>query len=138
MRALRDLQRKLEQKAEEVQRLKQELAKAEAYVDALQDSIKILERDIGSDNGGATIRPGSMVDRARIALREAGKPLHIEDLLRAIGKEVNKRNRASLAGSLGTYVRERVAFTRPQPATFGLIEFESEKNEDEPPDDFGL
>ena len=139
MRAIKDVRRKLEQKTEEVQRLKHALAKAESYVEAMQETLKILEKEASSDNGGATIRPGSMVDKARNALGQAGKPLHIEELLGHIGKEVNKKNRASLAGSLGTYVREKIVFTRPQPATFGLVEFEIEDEESsEPPNDFGL
>ena len=66
-------------------------------------------------------REGTDIARSMTALNLSGKPMHIDDLLRAIGKEVTKANRLSLAGSLAGYVRERKWFTRTAPNTFGLI-----------------
>jgi len=77
-----------------------------------------------------------LIDKARTALRRVGKPLYIEELLRAMGKEVNKKNRVSLSGSLGSYVRQEYIFTRPAPNTFGLIEFDNSV-EDAIPEGFG-
>jgi hypothetical protein len=70
-------------------------------------------------------------------LRKAGKPLHITDILKGIGKTTSKKDRVSLSGSLGWYVRRNEIFTRPAPNTFGLKEMEDISKE-EPPDDFGL
>jgi len=101
------------------------------------------------ENGEArAIRVGSDVGRSQEALRAAGKPLHISDLLRAMGKPDDKRSRVSLAGTLAGYVRRNHVFTRPGPNTFGLIEFvetpEIISSQPrpigyvEPPEDFGL
>ena len=57
--------------------------------------------------------------------KPSGKPLHISDLLVALGKETDHDNRAALSGSLSAYVRKHEIFTRPAPNTFGLVEFET-------------
>lgn len=74
--------------------------------------------------------------KARDALLKEAKPLHIDDLLKAIGK--TKEHKASVSGSLGNYVRKNEIFTRPAPNTFGLKEFDESQPEEEPPEDFGV
>ncbi len=59
--------------------------------------------------------------QARDAIAAAGKPLHIAELLPAMGKENTQQNRLSLGGSLARCVREGVVFSRPAPNTFGLL-----------------
>ena len=81
------------------------------------------------EDGGPTLRPGSDLEKARNAILEAGKPLHIKDLVVAIGKEQTKENRTSLSGSIGAYVRREIIFTRPKPNTFGVTEFEEASDE---------
>ena len=135
MKAQKDLERKIEQKEREVQDLREQLLRAEAYVDAYKESLRLIQRTVDS-NGGEKIRPGSKVFKAREALRQAGKPLHVEALLRSMGEEVTRNTKISLSGSLGFYVREGSVFTRPAPNTFGLIEF-NEAKEDEIPEGFG-
>jgi hypothetical protein len=135
MRAVKDIKRKIDQKDEEVQRLRADLVRAEAYLEALRESLKLIQRDSGQD-GGNGIRVGSMIAKARDALRKEGQPLHVEEILRRMGREVTKKSRASLSGSLGTYVRDGNMFTRPMPNTFGLMEFEADA-EREPPEGFG-
>ena len=94
MRAIKDLKRKIRQKEEEIQGLKEsvlrankELDKAESYLEGLQESLRMIEKDSDAASGD-TIRPGSIIDRARKALRDAGKPLYVDDLLRKMEKEV--------------------------------------------------
>jgi len=132
MKAERDIEKRIKQKEEEVQRLKEELFKAEAYLEAMQESLRLIKKTSSAD-GNDGIRPGSAVYKARAALRKVGKPLHVESLLRSMGKEVTKKNKVSLSGSLGGYVRQELVFTRPAPNTFGLIEF----GEEEIPEGFG-
>lgn len=136
MRVERDLEKKIKQKIEEVQQLRENLYKAESYLEALQDSLKLFKKTSNAESN-ESVRPGSMVDKARKILLEANKPLYVGDILKGMGKEVNKGTRASLSGSLGSYVRENFIFTRPAPNTFGLIEFEDE-SEGDIPDNFGL
>jgi hypothetical protein len=62
--------------------------------------------------------------------------MQINEILRAIGRTADKKNRLSLSGSLAHYVRAEEIFTRPAPNTFGLIELERGENflEDEDAD----
>ncbi len=122
MKAIRDIKRKIAQKEDEVRDLRERLFKAEAFLDGLQESLRLFEKSSGV-NGGGGLRPNSTVDKVFKMLKQAGAPMHANDLLRAIGKEPTKKNKQSLAGSLGFYVRQGEIFTRPAPNTFGLVEF---------------
>jgi len=138
MKAEREIQRRISQKQQEIQELRMGLERAQAYVDALQESLKLFQRS-ASDDGNTTLRPNSQIDKARQVLLEASKPLHVSEILKRMGKEVTKNNRISLSGSIGLYVRRREVFTRPAPNTFGLIEFEevTDVTQTELPDGFG-
>lgn len=107
------------------------IREARAYIAALEDTIKLLPNDNDSDKKDEVeLRTGTMVYNARTCMREAGKPLHIREILTCLGKEYNKQNRASMAGQLSYYVRRDQIFTRTAPNTFGLKEFDSGKNND--------
>jgi len=128
MKAERDIERKIKQKEDEIQQLREQLFRAEAYLEALQESLKLIKRNADSDSYEG-VRPGSLVDKARRILLHAGKPLYVGDILKGMGKEVTKKTRASLSGSLGSYVRQGFIFTRPAPNTFGLIDFHEDTEE---------
>ncbi|HEX9751076.1 MAG TPA: HTH domain-containing protein [candidate division Zixibacteria bacterium] len=126
MKAVRDIERRLKQKEEEALRLKSELDKVQSAIEAYRETLKILQKGVSAGNG-SDIRPKSKVGRALQILRDAGKPLHVSEILRALGEDhKNKQARASLSGSLGVYVRNGQVFTRPSPNTFGLMEFDGE------------
>lgn len=138
----RKFERKMKEKEQEIQELEHSLREARAYVEAMQDAIKMLppEGPVGSSEGEpeAVVKPGSMMGNAVKALKMGGKPMHIMDLLRAIGREPTPEARASLGGSISAYVRRGHIFTRSGPNTFGLAEWgTSAPVEDGPPDDFG-
>ena len=122
MKAERDIERKIRAKEEEAQGLRVRLDRAEAYIEGLKESLRLLHRTV-SDNGAGTIRPNSQLDKARKVLRAAGEPMHVSDILSKMGFEPTKMKRVSLSGSLGFYVRQNYIFTRPAPNTFGLMEF---------------
>jgi hypothetical protein len=135
-----DLLKRIEKKELEIRDLEKQLAAANAYLQALQETIRILPKEpFGSSASPAQVlRPGSAVAKAREAILKAGKPLHITELLKSLGRPVDKNSRVSLSGSLSGYVKRNEIFTRPAPNTFGLIELNhSEMPEDEPPEDFG-
>lgn len=117
-----DFLKRIEKKEAEIAELQILIVKAESYIQALQDSIKALPKNDQFTNGTRQLRQGSDLAKARLAILAAGRPLPIEELLVAIGKEATKENRTSLSGSIGSYVRKDTVFTRPQPNTFGLIE----------------
>jgi len=136
-----DLQKRIEKKELEIRDLEKQLAAAQAYLQALQETVRMLPKEPrGLQTAPAQVlRPGSGVAKAREAILKAGKPLHITELLKAIGRPVDKNNRVSLSGSLSGYVKRNEIFTRPAPNTFGLIELNhSQMPEDEPPEDFGV
>lgn len=135
------IQAKIKKKESEIANLEKRVEAAKVYLTALNDIRKEMEKeDANIDESDATIRRGSSVDQAREAILSAGKPLHLEEILQAMGKDVTRESKASLNGSLAAYVRREETFTRPAPSTFGLVElnhFEAEREEDEPPAGFG-
>lgn len=128
-------------KEAEIQSLESQLSAAKAYLQALQDVLKVLPRKQGGAQAGSTLlRPGSMVALAKGAILRHGGPMHISQLLREIGKEATREDRASLSGSLSAYVRKGEIFTRPAPNQFGLVELggnETASSAAEPPEGFG-
>lgn len=139
------IERKIEIKRREVAELELKVREHLAYIRALEDMIKLMDGEDSGESNVRGMRPDSDVGKSQEALRKVGKPLHISELLKAIGKPDDKRNRISLAGTLAGYVRRNHVFTRPGPNTFGLIGFNgtgetkvANKAEEEPPDDFGM
>lgn len=130
---------KIKKKEVEIQGLEEKLRTARIYLQALQDVLGAIEK--GEGTADSTLRTGSSVAQAREVILRAGKPVHISDLLSALGRGVTKETRASLTSSLAAYVRRGELFTRPAPNTFGLVELgavpEVSPKPVEPPPDFG-
>lgn len=135
------IESKIKRKEEEIQSLERKLKAAKIYLRALRDIQGAIAKDVGKDDSGGTVlRKGSLVAQARDVILMLGKPLHIDELLKCLGKEVTRESKASLAGSLAAYVRREEIFTRPAPNTFGLRElshFELVPPPNEPPPSFG-
>jgi hypothetical protein len=157
MMSRRKIEERIAKKQQEIQELELQMREARAYIQALQDVAKMLPREGDAEREtsdvsqqGETMRPGSYVADARDAILAARKALHVVDILKATGRENNRKNRTGMSGSLAAYVRRREVFTRPRPNTFGLIELSSENpsaphpapavqsGPPGPPDDFGL
>ena len=136
MALITDLGRRIIKKRQEIvsleserAKLDRELAKAEAYIDAMEDALKLVERT----NSAATttrkrrpvdsFRKGSLPAKAFPVLRQAGQQKHVVQLLEAMGVSVTLNNKRALASSLSAYARKGEIFTRPAPNTFGLVEF---------------
>lgn len=133
---------RLRKKQAEVASLEDKIKAAKVYINALQDVLKMLGRDADDiDEPEAKLRSGSSVAQAREAILARGEPMHLDDLLGSMGKDVNPANKASLGGSLAAYVRDNDIFCRTAPNTFGLIELGhrsvEEEAEEEPPAGFG-
>jgi single-stranded DNA-specific DHH superfamily exonuclease len=145
MDALRErFEEKIRRKEIEIQNHENKIKEAKIYLQALQDAMKLLRQEGGdtgisvsskSSESTVALRPKSSVGQAYQLIKNTGKPLHINEILVGIGKEINKKERASLAGSLSAYVKRQQIFARTAPNTFGLIGMEKEL---EPPDDFGV
>jgi hypothetical protein len=127
-----DVARRIEKKRAEIDGLEVELLAARAYLQALEDMHKIAAREspaasaplfIGDRNRAApSFRAGSMTGAAYEAIKSAGRPLHVNVLLSAIGRAVTRQERSAVSGTLAAYVRKGEVFTRPAPNTFGLVE----------------
>lgn len=123
---------KLHKKEQELQGLDEKSKAARIYIQALRDVLKLLDSD-GSESAPETVlRSGSAVAQARDVILKLQKPVHINELLAALGKGATREGRASLTSSLAAYVRREEIFTRPAPNTFGLIELGHAPIEEEP------
>lgn len=131
---------KIKIKEQEIQDLEMKLREAKVYLQALIDASKLLPKEEDRNNRSTTesmLKPGSSMALTMALLKKAGRPLHITEILQALGKSVDKKSRVSLGASLGSYVRKKEIFTRPSPNTFGLISM-GISEEVEPPEYFGL
>ena len=133
---------RIRRKEAEIQTLDERIRAAKIYVQALQDVLNAIGRaKVDRPASDAALRAGSSVALAREVILRAAKPVHISDLLSAMGKGVTKEARASLASSLAAYVRRGEVFTRSAPNTFGLIELGHDSGSvslpREPPAEFG-
>lgn len=133
-----DFQKRIDKKQQEITDLELKIKEAKAYVQALLDTIKILPKTQDGSSPGSQLRPGTALAMARDAIKAAGKPLHVNEILRSIGKPESKGNKVSLSGSLAGYVRRGEIFTRPAPNTFGLLELERTADLESPNDFDGI
>jgi len=139
MMGLREnFQKLVNKKEQEVTELELRIREAKAYIQALEDSMKLLPRDANAAVEH-TLRPDSSLAKARDAIRAAGTPMPIADILKALGKPQDKKHRVSLAGTLSGYARNGKVFTKTAPNTFGLIEFGAVPTDDGDnlPEEFG-
>ena len=116
-----NFQKLIDKKQQEVSELELQIREAKAYIQALEDSMKLLPRDANAAVEH-TLRPDSSLAKTRDAIRAVGAPMPIADILKAIGKPQDKKHRVSLAGTLSGYARNGKVFTKTAPNTFGLIE----------------
>jgi hypothetical protein len=132
------IQDRIRKKEQEIQWLEEKIRAARIYVQALQDVLKVM--DGAQKEGESGLKPGSNVAQARELILRRGAPVHINDLLTGLGKEVTRETRASLTGTIAAYVRRGEIFSRPAPNTFGLIELGHTTTVEEhlePPPGFG-
>ena len=119
---LRDeIEKRIDRKEAEIRELEVRIREAKAYIQSLSDTLRLLPKDASAD-ATLVLRPGTALARVREAIGSAGRPLHIGEILKALGRPVDKKNRAALSGTLAAYVRKGQVFTRPAPNTFGLVE----------------
>ena len=140
MREQKAIEDQLRRKEAEIIALEDKLKVTKVYVKALRDILKIVGKDDSEEASETKLRKGSLVDQAHEVIHERGEPVHIDDLLKAMGKEVTRDAKASLNSSLAAYVRNGEIFVRTAPATYGLIELahrEEEEGEELPPAGFG-
>lgn len=128
-----DVQKRIDKKQQEISELELKIKEASSYMQALVDTIRILPKTPPANgiHQAFQLRPGTALAKAREAIMQAGKPLHVNDLLKHIGQPADKQHKVSLSGSIAGYVRRGEIFTRPAPNTFGLIELEHTEQQEE-------
>ena len=117
-----DLDKLITEKSEAVESLKIKLGKEESYLQALNDTHKIITLKYGPISRRSSLRPSGALYKVRETILEAEKPLHIDEILSRLGKSVEDKPR--LVSSMSHYLRLGEIFTRPAPNTFGLKELE--------------
>jgi hypothetical protein len=137
----RKIEDRLRKKEQEVAVLEDKLRAGRVYIQALRDILKMLSEGIDDVNDtDSSLRTGSAVDQARRVILDRKNPVHIDEILSALGRDVTREAKASLTSSLAAYVRRGEIFTRPAPNTFGLSELGHDVLDEakkEPPVDFG-
>jgi hypothetical protein len=135
------IEESLRKKEQEIHSLREKIKVSKVYVKALRDVLKLLDKGNEAEAAESTLRQGSAVAQARDVILEREMPVHIGDLLGAMGKPQTRESRSSLASSLAAYVRRGEIFARTAPNTFGLIVLghhsEEVKKNPVPPTGFG-
>src|SRR5437870_3414264 len=82
----RKFEKKVKEKHQEIQELEHKLMEARAYLEAMEDAMRLLPAEGGQANGGLgsdiTVKPGTTIEAVVKALRASGKPIHIMELLK--------------------------------------------------------
>jgi hypothetical protein len=120
MGARESIQRLIDKKQQELMDLQMQIREGSAYIQALQDSLRLLPRDATDEQH--ELRANSALALTRELIRNNAGPLHISEILKLLGKPADKKNRVSLSGTLSSYARGGKIFTKTAPNTFSLIE----------------
>lgn len=141
MGAKGSLQKLADRKEAEIRNLKLQIAQAEAYLQAIQDSIKVLPKEHSDAGAEPELRSGTLLSQARDILKAEGKPLHVNEILKKMGRSVDKGNRISLSGSISAYARKQMIFKKTGPNIFTLVGMSSQaaepQGEEDVPENFG-
>ena len=129
MQVRTQIEKKIAAKTLEIVEIEGQLREAKAYIAGMQEALKLIPRDnsevVLEKSPEQSLRYGSDMAKAYTYLKSIGRPVYIDEILKGIGKEVNKENRSTVSGSLGNYARRNEIFTRTAPNTFGLVVFNS-------------
>jgi len=86
------------------------------------DLIRRLNKEASTSEKSERKRTSSL-DMVEEVLLDAGKPLHVSEIIAAIEKEFGVRlDRDSLSSAIGKQIQKKKRFVRVAPNTFGLQE----------------
>ncbi len=134
-----DLERKVEKKKNEIEKIRAEIQgrlleieKIQGYISGLQDAIKSAgtigiisseKEDVPVESKERGLRIDSLPYKARMFLQKHGKPAHISEILNGISVDNTRSHRVSLGWSLNTYSLQNQIFVKSGPNVFGLKEY---------------
>lgn len=118
---IQEREHEIAESQEKLRAIEGKIHDSKIYIDALRESLALIDRE--SKNGfEPELQEGSKVAKARDAIKEAGKPLHINEILTKIGDPIEHSTRASLVTSISRYIKKGAIFRKTDPNTFGLID----------------
>src|SRR2546422_10569372 len=91
-----EIQKRIDRKRDEVVEFEVRIREATIYIQALEETLKLLPREQGDAAVGTNaleLRVGSKVAKPREFLKRVGHAEHILDILRAIGEQPTHANR---------------------------------------------
>ena len=122
----------IKQKTAAVARLRADLAKREAELDQIRQLLEDSKPAPPARLVGQRPRRGqrkspyfatSSVGLTATLLKEIGKPLHVDEIVRILDERGQKVKRETLIGNLARYVKASLIFARFGPNVFGLKEW---------------
>ncbi len=123
MNTIQEIEKRILKNKKEIIVFEKEIAAREGSIQTLKDVLKLLTKDNNNEGDAFKLREGSVMHKTSLLLKESGKPLHITKIMDKIGTENTVKNKNSISTSLANYARRGVIFTKPNPNTYGLIEF---------------
>jgi len=130
MNISKKLQGQIKRKEKEIQRFEAErqelgmkIREAHAAIKALEEVKKHLPKDEVDENPALSLQRGKSIAKIYDILKQTGSPMHIKDILAALGKDTDKKSQQATGSQLNSYVRNERIFTRDTPNTFGLQEW---------------
>jgi phage shock protein A len=129
---IRKKQHEIEELEKQIAALQQQIRDANVFISTMEEAKRMLPKNNGeedtSDDVQASLKEGSALAQARDVLLKAGKPLHVDEILRQMGKEVTKKTRTSLAGSIAGYARDKRVFEKAGANIFKVIGMETKQD----------
>jgi hypothetical protein len=126
------IERAIRKKEIEILSLEKKIEGHRAFIRGLKESLRYLPTNGVEPEAQATgLRVGTMIHKVKMILETRNRALHVNEILKALGRPVDAKNRVSVAGSIGGYVRRDEIFTKEAPNTFGLKTFTKNEGEQE-------
>lgn len=117
--------KEIEAKEADIARLQGEIRDIKAYTEGMSQALRLSNKSTPKPALSAkpfVLRSGSDMSKIRTILLAADEALHLDEILKLLGKGGDAKAKASLAGSLNTYANAGKVFSKTAPNTFGLIE----------------
>jgi hypothetical protein len=136
-----DIEKRIEKERQKISDLRSQIELAESFVQGLQEALRLIPRSDSTKHTqiGFYFRSGD-TKQAYEELKKSGKPMRIDEILRAIGKSDNRQNRASMASSLHRAAKKSGIIKKVGANTFAVSDMVIGINEEESvslPDNFG-
>ncbi len=135
MNAYKKLQNQLKRKIKEIQQLKVswreldiQIRESQAVISALEEAMKHFPKEELDGDPARSLRAGGQVYRIYSILKKHGKPMHITEILKKLGKDTDNKTQQATGSQLNSYVRQSRIFSRDLPNIFGLREWAASTN----------